>query len=81
MEFVATILFFGLCMAGMAVGVIFSDRELRGSCGGVAIHDADGDALSCGACVRDDQGVCPSDEPLVKLAQIGHPDPKHHRAG
>lgn len=30
----ATLLFFGLAMAAMAVGVIFSNRELRGSCGG-----------------------------------------------
>lgn len=32
--FLATALIFGLAMAGMAVGVIFSNRELKGSCGG-----------------------------------------------
>lgn len=32
--FLATALIFGLVMAAMAVGVIFSDRRLRGSCGG-----------------------------------------------
>ena len=32
--FLATALFFGLAMGGMAVGVIFSNRELKGSCGG-----------------------------------------------
>ncbi len=31
---VATTLIFGLAMAAMAVGVIFSDRRLQGSCGG-----------------------------------------------
>jgi len=30
----ATILVFALAMAGMAVGVIFSNRRLQGSCGG-----------------------------------------------
>jgi hypothetical protein len=32
--FLATALLFGLAMAAMAVGVIFSDRRLQGSCGG-----------------------------------------------
>jgi hypothetical protein len=32
--FLATALIFGLAMAAMAVGVIFSDRRLKGSCGG-----------------------------------------------
>ena len=32
--FLATALIFGLAMVAMAVGVIFSDRRLQGSCGG-----------------------------------------------
>jgi hypothetical protein len=32
--FIATAAFFALVMAAMAVGVIFSNRRLRGSCGG-----------------------------------------------
>lgn len=31
--FLATALVFGLAMVAMAVGVIFSDRRLKGSCG------------------------------------------------
>ena len=31
---VATVGFFGLAMTAMAVGVIFSNRALKGSCGG-----------------------------------------------
>ena len=30
---IATLLFFGIVMTAMAVGVIFSNRQLRGSCG------------------------------------------------
>ncbi|MEM9173646.1 MAG: DUF539 domain-containing protein [Myxococcota bacterium] len=44
----ATIVFFGLAMAAMAVGVIFSNRELKGSCGGT------GRACSCSEKVRRD---------------------------
>jgi hypothetical protein len=40
---VATALIFGLTMAAMAVGVIFSDRRLRGSCGGTGRNCVCGD--------------------------------------
>ena len=46
--FLATALFFGLAMAAMAVGVIFSNRELKGSCGGT------GRDCSCSAEARRD---------------------------
>ena len=32
--FIATLVIFGAVMAAMAVGVIFSNRRLSGSCGG-----------------------------------------------
>jgi hypothetical protein len=32
--FLATIVLFGAMMAAMAIGVVFSGRRLRGSCGG-----------------------------------------------
>ncbi len=42
---------FGVVMIGMAVGVIFSDRRLKGSCGGLsAMQDDFGQPLcECGA--------------------------------
>ncbi len=79
MELLLTIVVFALAMLGMGLGVLLSDRSLRGSCGGPSIHTAGGDELSCGACPRSEAEVCPSGDPFVRLAQIGHPDPRHHR--
>jgi hypothetical protein len=78
MEVLLSIVFFGLAMAGMAVGVILSDRSLKGSCGGVQHVGPDGEALSCGGCAKQEAEMCPSDDPLVGLAQIAHPNPRHH---
>jgi len=78
MEILATIVFFGLCMVGLSIGVILSDRRLRGSCGGDALISPDGEAISCGACPKKEQELCPSDDDLIRLAQLSHPDPRHH---
>jgi hypothetical protein len=49
--FLAAIAVFGLVMAGMAVGVIFSNRRIKGSCGGLnTMSDELGEPLcECGA--------------------------------
>jgi len=48
--FVAAAIVFGLAVLAMAVGVIFSNRRIRGSCGGLAgLQDANGNAV-CDAC-------------------------------
>ena len=36
--FLATALIIGIAMAAMAVGVIFSNRTLKGSCGGAGLN-------------------------------------------
>ena len=78
-QILLVMLFFAACMGAMAIGVVVSNRELKGSCGGAgeALHEAHG--ISCGVCVKKDAEVCPSDDPLVALAQISHPNPKHRR--
>lgn len=43
----------GLIMAIMAVGVILSDRSLRGSCGGAPVLGPDGDPMTCPDCSCD----------------------------
>jgi len=49
-----TILFalgvFALAFAGMAVGVIFSNRCIKGSCGGLANMEGAEDCSACGGC-------------------------------
>jgi len=45
-----TTLFVGTAMAVMAVGVIFGNRCLRGSCGGPDVIGPDGESLACDTC-------------------------------
>ncbi len=43
---------FALAMAGMAIGVILSNRRLKGSCGGLAnMRDSQGNTL-CEGCTN-----------------------------
>jgi hypothetical protein len=41
-----------LSMAALSVGVIFSNRCLRGSCGGPEVLGPDGKSLGCDACPK-----------------------------
>jgi uncharacterized protein len=45
-----TVALMALAMAGMAVGVLFSNKCLRGSCGGPEILGPDGEAVTCDTC-------------------------------
>jgi hypothetical protein len=45
-----TILVIGLAMLAMAVGAMFSNRCLRGSCGGPDVLGPDGEPLTCETC-------------------------------
>ena len=55
---ILTVAAIAIVMLIMAVGVIFKRPCLRGSCGGPEIFDADGEALSCGACPRRKEREC-----------------------
>ena len=50
--FLLTALIIGLVMLIMAVGVVFGNRCLRGSCGGPDVLGPDGEPLACETCPR-----------------------------
>ena len=79
MEFLLTLTLFALCMMGMGIGALLQGRFLRGSCGGPEVVGSSGEALSCGACPKQELDLCPTDNNLVAIAQIAHPDPERHR--
>ena len=49
---VLSIVGIAVAMVIMSVGVIFSNRCLRGSCGGAEVLGADGEPLACDVCPR-----------------------------
>ncbi len=46
--FIVALLVFGLVFLGMAVGVIFSNKPIKGSCGGLNNIGIDGECEICG---------------------------------
>ena len=58
---------FAFCMLIMSVGVMFSNRCLRGSCGGPDVLTADGDSLSCDTCPRRSECEDEADEMLAAV--------------
>lgn len=47
-----TLAVFAVAMLIMSVGVVFSGRCLRGSCGGPDVLGPDGEPLACATCPR-----------------------------
>ena len=46
--FFVALIFFAIVMSAMAVGVIFSNKPIKGSCGGLSNIGLDGDCEICG---------------------------------
>lgn len=53
---------FVLVVTGMAVGVIFSNREIKGSCGGLANLQSQGGEAYCDVCGAPSADICQLDE-------------------
>ena len=61
----------------MSIGVIFSNRIMRGSCGGPEVLDSKGEVLSCGACPKKEKDICTSENEYAKIASVSF-NPKDH---
>ncbi len=57
---IVAIVLFGGVMAIMAVGVIFSGKRLRGSCGGVGSCQCRADGIPPESCTRDQDEPSPA---------------------
>lgn len=65
--FIATAVIFAVALGGMAIGVIVSNRRLKGTCGGLAnMKDAKGNTI-CDACTKPSPEC--SGEPTEAAAQ------------
>jgi hypothetical protein len=66
-----TLAIMGLCLFGLAIGVLLNGMVIQGSCGGASSVLGE-DSCACGRRSRD---VCPSEDKsgLVALAEIGNP--------
>jgi len=67
-ELLAAFVVFGLVIVGMAVGVIFSNRQIKGSCGGLnTMSDQFGQPMcECGA----KPGACDASDQEPKTADV-----------
>ena len=48
--FLLTLSVFGLALFGMSLGVIFSDKRIRGSCGGLSQCAGERTKVACDGC-------------------------------
>ena len=55
MTLVLTVIVMAVAMLALGVGVVFSNRCLRGSCGGPEVLGSDGEPLTCDTCPLRDQ--------------------------
>ena len=68
-----TIGFFAAFITAMSIGLIVKGKILQGSCGGVQPL-AEKNGFECGLCVKKDNDVCPTDNPMVAVATLGNPN-------
>lgn len=64
----AAIVVIGVLFAAMAVGVIFSNKPIKGSCGGLANLGMKGDCEICGG----NRDKCESQQEQPEAASLAH---------
>ena len=57
--FLITLAVFGLVLLGMSVGVIFGNRPIRGTCGGLSHAEGTPAQMTCDACCLQGQHCTP----------------------
>ena len=58
-------------MLAMSVGVLFSNRCLRGSCGGPDVLGPDGESLNCATCPNREEEPAEERETEAPLVTLG----------
>lgn len=71
MTFVAAFVLLCLLVAGMAVGVLFARKPIKGSCGGLSALGMKGDCEVCGGNPDACEDSVPRDAPLARPASTG----------
>jgi len=61
--FILSAVVIAVAMLGMSVGVLLSNRCLRGSCGGPDVLGPDGQSLNCATCPNRDR-LTEADPPI-----------------
>ena len=69
----AGVTLFALLMVGMSIGIILSERTLKGTCGGEPARGPDGLPHDLRRVPQRESDVCPTDNPLAAVAMVGHP--------
>ena len=54
---------FGLCFAGMAIGLIVRGRAMRGGCADEPVIE-DGHLMSCGGCPKKEISLCEEEDDM-----------------
>jgi hypothetical protein len=87
MVYLLAVVVFGIVFAGMALGVIFKNRPIQGSCGGLGnFRDSDGTpwcegcSEPCGELKRELKRAGYSAERIAELVP-SNPDCDHHAGG
>lgn len=60
--FLGSLCIFLFAIAIMSLGVIFGNKRIRGSCGGVALIDSNGESLTCDTCPNRSKNQCEREE-------------------